>query len=168
MPPKLRAILFVFLAALPVDQLAKLWVERRIEYAERVPVLDGFLFLTHVRNPGAAFGLVVGSSEEWRLVGHAVVFVLALVVVASLYRRLAPGDRREAAALGFVLGGAASNLVDRFVRGEVVDYLHARLWGGYAWPDFNLADAFIVVGVGALILDLLASEATARAAGGGD
>jgi lipoprotein signal peptidase len=45
----------------------------------------------------------------------------------------------------------------------VVDFLHFRLWGGYSWPDFNLADSFIVVGVGMLVLELLATEGEKRA-----
>ena len=47
-------------------------------------------------------------------------------------------------------------------RGEVVDFLHFRLWGGYQWPDFNLADSFIVVGVAFLVIELLAVEGEAR------
>ena len=47
--------------------------------------------------------------------------------------------------------------------GEVVDFLHFDLWGGYSWPDFNFADTWIVIGVGLLVLELLASEGEERA-----
>ena len=63
-----------------------------------------------------------------------------------------------------ILGGAVGNLLDRIFRGEVVDFLHFKIWRGYSWPDFNLADSFIVVGVGLLVLELLASEGEDRAA----
>ena len=46
----------------------------------------------------------------------------------------------------------------------MVDFLHFKIWRGYSWPDFNLADSFIVVGVGLLVLELLASEGEDRAA----
>ena len=72
-----------------------------------------------------------------------------------------PGS--PALALALILGGAVGNFSDRILRGEVVDFMHIRWWGGYAWPDFNFADMFIVVGVAALIMDLLASEAASRA-----
>ena len=65
-------------------------------------------------------------------------------------------------ALGLILGGASGNLVDRVTLGEVVDFLHFRLWKGYSWPDFNLADSFIVVGVAILVLELLATEGESR------
>jgi signal peptidase II len=71
-------------------------------------------------------------------------------------------------SLGLILGGAGGNLVDRIFRGEVVDFLHFRLWGGYQWPDFNLADSFIVVGVALLIVELLASETETRGDPAGD
>jgi signal peptidase II len=80
----------------------------------------------------------------------------------SFFRKLAPGDRLAALALGLILGGAVGNLIDRVTRGEVVDFLHFRLWGGYAWPDFNFADSAIVVGVAILVLELLASEGESR------
>jgi signal peptidase II len=66
-------------------------------------------------------------------------------------------------ALGLILGGSLGNLSDRAFRGEVVDFLHFRLWQGVAWPDFNVADTCIVLGVTALIIELLASEGAARA-----
>jgi signal peptidase II len=58
--------------------------------------------------------------------------------------------------------------MDRIFRHEVVDFLHFKLWQGYSWPDFNLADSFIVVGVGLLVLELLASEGESRAGVEGD
>ena len=65
--------------------------------------------------------------------------------------------------MGLILGGALGNLFDRIRFGEVVDFLHFRLWAGYSWPDFNLADSFIVVGVALLLLELLAAEGESRA-----
>ena len=54
--------------------------------------------------------------------------------------------------------------MDRIRIGEVIDFLHFRLWTGYSWPDFNFADSFIVVGVILLVLELLASEGVTRIA----
>jgi signal peptidase II len=88
--------------------------------------------------------------------------LVALGMVVSFYRKLAPGDRFSALSLGLILGGAIGNLIDRIFRGEVVDFLHFRLWGGYQWPDFNLADSFIVVGVAFLVIELLAAEGESR------
>lgn len=160
---KLRILIGVVLVALPLDQLCKLAVESRLVFGERVPIIDGFFYLTHARNPGAAFGLFASMAEDGRLVGFAIVSMIAIVVVAAFYHRLAPGDRIQSLGLSLVLAGAAGNFIDRIWRGEVVDFLHLRLWPGYAWPDFNVADICIIMGVAALMIDLLSREAVARA-----
>jgi signal peptidase II len=163
MMPKTKVFLGALAVALPLDQLSKFAVIHFLSFADRVAVIDGFFYLTHVRNPGSAFGLFATSPEPYRSVFFIGVTAIAILMIFSFFRRLAPGDRLSALALGFVLGGAAGNLIDRIRIGEVVDFLHFRLWGGYAWPDFNLADSFIVVGVALLILELLATEGERRA-----
>lgn len=163
MTPKLRVMLITLAITIPLDFVTKRWVEASIPFGERLSVVDGLLYLTHVRNPGAAFGLFVNAPASWRLVIFSIVSALALTMIVSFYRRLAPGDRRTSGALALILGGATGNFLDRVMLNEVVDFLHVRLWGGFVWPDFNFADVFIVVGVLGLILDLLVSEAAARA-----
>lgn len=163
MLPKSRVFLAALAVSLPLDQLTKLAVVRSLTFADRIPVIDGFFYLTHVRNPGSAFGLFAGSPEPYRSIFFIGVTSIAILMILSFYRRLAPGDRLSALSLGLILGGAIGNLIDRIRLGEVVDFLHFRLWGGYSWPDFNLADSFIVVGVALLILELLASEGERRA-----
>jgi len=154
--------------SLLLDQATKIWVDTTLTYADRVAVVDGFFYITHVRNPGAAFSMFVDWDAPVRLTFFITVSLAAVAIIFSFYRKLAPGDRLSALALGMILGGALGNLVDRVTRGEVVDFLHFRLWQGYSWPDFNLADSFIVVGVSLLVLELLASEGESRAAGSGD
>jgi len=163
MSPKLRVGLVAFVFSLAFDQLTKIAVDLNMTYSDRIPVIEGFFYLTHVRNPGAAFGLFADGEPMIRLTFFIGVSVVALGIILSFFRQLAPGDRLSALALGLILGGAVGNLIDRVLRGEVVDFLHFRLWGGYSWPDFNLADSFIVVGVAILVLDLLATEGENRA-----
>jgi signal peptidase II len=163
MSPKLRIFLAAFVVSLALDQVTKQLVSTMLTYADRVPVLEGFFYLTHVRNPGAAFGLFAESPEPLRKFLFIGVALLAIVLIISFYRGLAPGDRLSALALGLILGGATGNLLDRLRHGEVVDFLHFVLWGGYIWPDFNIADSVIVVGVILLVLELLASEGETRA-----
>jgi len=163
MQPKFRVGLIAFAISLPLDQLTKILVDTHLTYADRIPVVEGFFYLTHVRNPGAAFGLFADGDPTYRLTFFIGVSIIAILIILSFFRQIAPGDRLSALALGLILGGAGGNLIDRIFRGEVVDFLHFRLWGGYSWPDFNLADSFIVVGVGMLVLELLATEGEKRA-----
>jgi len=163
MTPKLRIGLLAFTISLSIDFVSKRLVSHYLTYTDRHEIIPGFFYLTHVRNPGAAFGLLADGDATHRLWFFLVVSLVAIGIIVSFFRQLAPGDRLHAFALGLILGGAVGNLIDRVWLGEVVDFLHFKLWGGYSWPDFNFADSFIVVGVALLILELLAAEGEKRA-----
>jgi signal peptidase II len=168
MNPKRRAALLGLALALPLDLLTKWLVNHNLHQHDQRAVIEGFFYLTHVRNTGAAFGLFADGPGDIRLSFFIGTSIVAIGIIVSFYRKLAPGEWLSALALGFILGGALGNLRDRIFYGEVVDFLHFKLWGGYTWPDFNLADSFIVVGVAILLLELLASEGeTSGATDGG-
>jgi len=161
---KYRVALLTFSVGFLLDLVTKFAINANLTYADRIPVIEGFFYLTHVRNTGAAFGVFRDWPSEVRLVLFVGVAIFALGMVLHFLYQLAPGDKLSALALGLILAGAAGNLLDRVRLGEVIDFLHFDLWGGYSWPDFNLADTWIVVGVGLLLLEMLASEGEARGA----
>jgi lipoprotein signal peptidase len=104
-----------------------------------------------VWNRGVTFGLLNGFGQ-WSSLALAAV---ALGVVAALGVWLRRAESRLVAiALGAIAGGAISNVVDRLRFGAVVDFIHAHL-GDWSWYVFNVADAAIVCGVAALVLDSL-------------
>ncbi|MEW5933222.1 MAG: signal peptidase II [Bacillota bacterium] len=131
-----------------LDRVSKLVVARSLAPGESVPVWPGVFHLTHVRNPGAAFGLLPGWDSLLVLLPAAVT-VVAVWVVPTLAGRY-PG---APVAVGLVVGGALGNLADRVRYGLVTDFLDFRVW-----PVFNLADAFIVAGAGLLILSVARGE----------
>jgi lipoprotein signal peptidase len=114
-----------------------------------LPVLN----LTWVRNEGITFGLLNGLGS-W---GHVLLAAVALAVVVALGFWLRRAESKiVAAAIGAIAGGAIGNVIDRVRFGSVVDFIHAHVatpWGDYSWYVFNVADAAIVCGVVALILD---------------
>jgi signal peptidase II len=162
MTPKFRVALIAFVASFVLDMGTKLAVDANLAFSDRITVIEGFFYITHVRNTGAAFGLLADMPQLPRLTFFISVSLVAVGIIISFYRKLSPGDRLAALALGLILGGALGNLVDRVFRQEVVDFLHFRLWRNYSWPDFNIADTTIVIGVGLLVLELLASEGEDR------
>ncbi len=163
MTPKFRVALTAFLVSFVLDIGTKLAVDANLSFSDRITVIEGFFYITHVRNTGAAFGLFSDAPQLLRLTFFISVSLVAVGIIISFFRKLSPGDRLAALALGLILGGALGNLVDRVFRQEVVDFLHFRLWRDYSWPDFNIADTTIVIGVALLVLELLASEGEKRA-----
>jgi signal peptidase II len=123
-------------------------------------VLGNTVRLTLVYNPGAAFGLNLGSYSRWIF---AVLTVVALVILARLYRSTAQHDAPRAAALGLVCAGAIGNLIDRIrsVFG-VVDFIDIGI-GDMRWPTFNVADMAVSVGAALLAWVLWQEDRAAMA-----
>jgi signal peptidase II len=139
---------------LAADQLSKWWVLHGLDLpAIGQVVLLPVLNLTMVRNTGVTFGLLNGLGS-W---GHVLLTAVALAVVAALGAWLRRAENKTVAvAIGVIAGGAIGNVIDRVRYGWVVDFIHAHVdtpWGDYSWYVFNVADAAIVCGVAALILD---------------
>ena len=163
MPPKLRILFTVVGLGTPLDQLGKFLVERNLVLGESISIVDGFLYVTHTRNPGAAFGLFASVPGDARLILFALVSFVAMVVIFSFFLRLAPGDRSQSYGLSFVLAGALGNLIDRVRWGWVIDFIDVGI-GTLRWPVFNIADSAITVGVIIWSLQLLFSRPARRAA----
>ncbi len=138
------------LVVLAADQASKWWILNGLHLPERGQVvLSPVLNFTMVWNPGVTFGLLhtTGALGPWLLTA------VALAIVAALGVWLARAENPlVAAALGGIAGGAIGNVVDRLRFGAVVDFIHAHA-GGWSWYVFNVADAAIVCGVAALVLD---------------
>ena len=150
MQSRSKASLFwpIIIVTTVVDVVTKAIAERSLT-PRGIPheVFGNAVRLTLVYNPGAAFGLNLGPQSRWIF---AALTVVALVILARLYRATNPGDGWRIAALGLVCAGAVGNLLDR-IRSifGVVDFIDIGM-GDRRWPTFNVAD--MAVSVGAIIL----------------
>ena len=148
--------LFVVAAVVGLDQLTKWLVARALDLHEMRPIVDGLLSLSHVRNRGAAFGILSDADLPYQAILFSVLSLVALAAIAVYAMRLPVTARLPQLALSLVLGGAVGNLIDRLRHGYVVDFVHVY-WRQYQWPDFNVADSAISIGVALLVLDILRS-----------
>ena len=139
------------LAVFATDQVVKAVVENAMRVGESIPLVPGFLSLTHIKNDGGAFG-ILGGSQAPLLVESAVAVGVVLWMLLS-----GPASRGTVYGCGLILGGAAGNLLDRLTAGEVTDYVHFSFW-----YIFNVADAAITVGVGLLLLSAFRPEREPR------
>ncbi len=149
---KLLLLFAIGLGVLAADQASKFYVDAHIPLYHSVAVIPGFFSLTHVRNPGAAFGILSTQSAAFRQVFFLVVSVLALGMLLVFFIQTPASDRIGLAALSLLMGGAIGNMIDRIRMGEVVDFLDFQI-GGYHWYTFNVADSAITVGVSLLMLN---------------
>src|SRR5574341_1758959 len=103
MAPKSRFFFVAFVLSLALDQLTKNWVVQTLAFTDQIAVIDGFFYLTHVRNPGAAFSLFADAEPEIRAPFFIVSTLIAIALIVSFFRKLSPGDRLAALALGLIL-----------------------------------------------------------------
>jgi signal peptidase II len=144
---RMGPMLAMVTGAVALDQAIKYLVETRLPFHELIPVMP-MLGLFRTWNEGIAFSLLKSLPDT----GLLILTALVIVFVVFLWRRT-PSDRRIA-HLGFalIIGGALGNLVDRAVYGHVVDYIlfYTSTW---SFAVFNLADSFISIGAGLIMLD---------------
>jgi signal peptidase II len=147
---------FVFGVAvlvLVVDQLSKYWVRTHlipgVPY-DPLPFLRPIFSFTYVTNVGAAFGLFPQLKWLYPLINLA---IISFILVS--YKHLPTRFGLVRLSLGLELGGAVGNLVDRLVRGQVVDFIDTNFWPLHEWPVFNVADSAVSVGVFLLVCFLL-------------
>lgn len=133
----------VALAAILLDQLSKALVRSRIPVGAVELFIPGVLDLTHVRNMGAAFGLMPGRQPIFIATS-----LVVLVAIAAYWRRDRPTAAPVVIGIALVSGGACGNLIDRVVLGRVTDLLSFAF---IDFPVFNVADVGIVTGVALLV-----------------
>jgi signal peptidase II len=138
-------ILAVASVIIALDQWTKLLVRRAIpEYTYTIPIpaLGEYFVFEHVRNYGAAFGILQGQGQLFVVI--AVVVSLAILYYA---RHLQPTQWLVRMLLGLQMGGAIGNLIDRLHQGYVTDFVKMGVPDVYYWPNYNIADSSIVIGV---------------------
>jgi signal peptidase II len=151
-PSFLAPSLLIALVVFVLDQASKEAIVRTLARGERVPLIDGLLDLTFVFNRGAAFSFLADAGGWQRWFFTAIGACAAVFIVYLLWRH--GSQRLFAWGLALILGGALGNVVDRVLRGQVVDFVLAY-WKNAYFPAFNVADSAITIGAGLLILDEL-------------
>lgn len=139
----------IAVAVVVFDRIIKMLVVSGMQPWETIPIIEDVFHFTYVQNTGAAFSM---WKEQW-----IVLILLPLVVIAAgfvlMIIKRNKWDKMMLTAVAFICGGGLGNLIDRMVFGYVVDLFDFRVF-----PVFNIADIFICVGCGLMILDVLFFE----------
>lgn len=153
---KQRFALVLSLAGLvlALDQFTKYLVAQALPLGSSREVIPGYFNLVHTLNRGAAFSFLHSPDGQWQRWFFVAMTCAAVILLLYLVRRFERGGPLTLLGFGLVLGGALGNLVDRLIRGEVVDFLDVHV-GTAHWPAFNVADSALSLGAVALILGYL-------------
>ncbi len=143
----IKAFAFILVLIL-LDQLTKIWAAKELIESKK-SIIEGVLELTYTENRGAAFGILQNGT-----VFFIIVSLIILAAMVFLYIKT-PAERRYKAfriILLFITAGALGNLIDRILRGYVVDFIYVKI---IDFPVFNLADIYITCATIALIIYII-------------
>ena len=137
-----------------LDTISKSLVENNMVLnTGDIPVIEGVFHLHFVKNPGATFGFmdeVSWAREFFIAVTFVLIFGIVIYTVVSKVK-----NKIYLASVSFIVGGGIGNLIDRMAFGEVVDFFEFRLIN---FAIFNVADCFVVIGVGLMIIYCIKEE----------
>jgi signal peptidase II len=140
----------VTIPVLLLDQWSKSYVAMHMALYETIPIIPNWFDITYTRNPGAAFSMFVAMAPWIRGTMLLALSILAIAVLLVLIARSSELDINSI-AYALILAGAAGNLVDRALRGQVIDFIRVHYYD-LNYPVFNIADSAITIGVTLVIL----------------
>lgn len=143
------SVLLLSLAIILIDQWTKQVAGISLEFGQSVSVLP-FFDLQLSYNKGAAFG-ILGSAGGWQRILFAVIAAATIIAILIWIIRKPKEQLIHSLGLAMILGGAAGNLIDRLTLGHVIDFILLH-WNGYGFPNFNIADIAINLGVLLVVL----------------
>ncbi|MCL2877568.1 MAG: signal peptidase II [Acidobacteria bacterium] len=148
-----------FLAApviLLLDYLTKIWAIDALRTPRRsIEVISGYFSFSYAENTGVAFGFFDSAEYAWKTYALAALAIAAVAAIVYYYHK-SPSDRRLLHfALALTTGGILGNLGDRIFRGYVVDFIEWHIRDSFYWPNFNIADSAICVGIALLMIDAI-------------
>jgi len=150
-----------------LDQYTKMWVNTHIPKHHSIMVFNDFFALTHIRNPGVAFGLGADWSSQYKTYMFIGFSIIAIIAILIFFHQTPPGNKIVRVGLILIFSGAIGNMIDRILYQEVIDFLDLFV-GGYHWPAFNIADSCITIGVFLMFVDLILAGKTSQVEGSSD
>ena len=147
MRKKKITILILSIVLIIIDQVSKILVVNNLSVGESKNIIDGFFSLTYVKNTGAAWGMFSNGTLILGLLSMVFSIILIKHVIES--KKL---STLSVISYSLLLSGIIGNMLDRFIRGFVIDFLNFFIFS-YDYPVFNIADVFIVVGIILIIIE---------------
>jgi len=143
--------LIISIVIITLDQITKYMIRANLEYGEILRITPKFIWITYVKNTGAAFSFSFGSVELNKVIFISVSIIASIMLVYLIKKTT---SKLELISYSLILGGAVGNLIDRIFIGGVTDFI----WCDFPdfimrrWPVFNVADSSIVVAITLMII----------------
>ncbi len=140
-------LIAVIAGVIGLDQLTKWLAVVCLQGQASFPLWKGVLHFTYVENTGMAFGML--KDHRWVFMVFSTIAIVALSVYLFRFR---PEGKWMQISMAMIIGGGIGNMIDRIFLGYVVDFIDFTLIN---FAVFNVADSFVCVGAGIMILCLV-------------
>lgn len=151
---KYKMLVVISVVTIVMDQVSKWIILESLNMYQTIPVIPGFFNITHIHNPGGAFGFFADQSPGVRSFVFIFVSFLALGFIFYFYKNTPATHKMLAGGFALIFGGAVGNMIDRIRFGTVVDFLDVYI-NNLHWPAFNIADSAISIGMAIFIYHVL-------------
>ena len=142
----MTTIIILSIIFLVIDQISKILIIKLLEPNEVITIIKNFFYIIYTNNTGSAFSILLDKR-----IFLIVVAILIIGILLYYIKKNKVDGKLNIIAFSLIIGGSLGNLIDRIVRGYVVDFISIKL-GSYNFPIFNIADTLIVVGVFLLLI----------------
>jgi signal peptidase II len=150
-------LLLTVLIVVVCDQVTKIYIEKTLALNHAITIIPNFLDIHHIRNTGAAFGIMSRLPDGARIPFLVGVSILAMILILYLFYMAEKNRTAYIFSLALVFSGAVGNLIDRVTLGFVRDFVDLHIYHLH-WPVFNVADSAITVGIIIMAYEILIVE----------
>lgn len=148
--PFFAVLILIIVGVIGIDQLTKWLIYFNLPINDEIVVIDGLFEITHIRNPGMAFGLL--PDQRWIFITASIIGISAICVYVFKFSK---DSRLVKIGFALVVGGGLGNMVDRIALGEVIDMIHVTVFNDFFPWVFNIADSCVCVGSGIAIVGFI-------------
>ncbi len=161
---KLKFFFIITAAVIFADHLTKWIIKTSMELHQTIRVIGDYFTITYILNSGIAFGMFDTNPSPHKPILLIIISFIALGIILYIFLSLPKSVKHTALAMGLIFGGAIGNMIDRIVRGKVVDFLdfdfpditvRALNIHMTRWPTFNVADSCVLAGIVLLLVIIL-------------
>ena len=144
--------LAVIIVTVFLDQLTKYLTVLHLKPIDTLPIIEDVIHLTYVENTGAAFGMMKDARWVFMVTSTLAIIGILGYMIHRAYIKKEKMPWMEALSLSLIVGGGIGNMIDRTMLGYVVDMIDCRFIN---FAVFNVADSFVCIGAGLMILYLI-------------
>jgi signal peptidase II len=145
----------IVLLIIVFDHITKWLAGSMLDRSRVIEIIPGYLRFSYVENSGVAFGLFNNVESAWKPFVLAAMAVVAVTAIIFYGTRLPRERILLQLALALCMGGIIGNFIDRITRGYVVDFIEFHIHKAFHFPNFNIADSAITIGISLLLIDTM-------------